>query len=816
MKKPIAIAVFLGIATMATSTLALPNPYQGSDTLFNVTTQAIAAAITAGQIAASNASNYIGGGSGNAASAMAPTSASNDATATATQQTGPMSRMLKKEAGICSGFNSGTSGGAATNASGIVIGLDAVDVLSSTTAGGSAACNGTADNSDTGLIHSGSPAGTFGFTTGGNQTWKWALALVYGGLDLSNPIASGYGGTASNPQAVADCTSTVRANLVANWTNLFQNAAANSCTGNASICAGTGTVGSAVNGALWHAYRRDDDSGTSDVFASILGLSPSVSNSTVNGFGASPYCNAMNWDVSTSSTGTITSGNNAACGYGAHDQFTGPGGVIDPSSKCAYTATGAKNATATTCGAAGTGNHRKPPAGAWGENPASATAFSAWDVYPTQFQDNDPIRRKCIGIATNASALAGEEVCNIDGALGLVLPMVDTDWVPKGNLGPQFSTNKCTGQFVVGLDANVFTCAPLGVKHSAECPNGDTTFGGGCLMPIDATNGTSQCVATKSTVTALQVRSLGSPDGRIYNEQLRSGSIADGTAPYLFYKIVSLGTSVEFTAAYNRIHQVETFVPGTAYSCQLEDMDDQIGCLTQADPCSIGYAGDDSKLWYQHTGGPCVPTATSGGLPTCGPGSNSNAPPLAGLPGTDAARVAEVYPNTTTVQALGTAGEYQLSRKLYFNSVIGFGNIADTTGDTSATDELTLARDEATPSFINTLLTSNNFFELGPIPGEAAPPSPRVALAGGAANTPFCEDFNEQTVCGASSNNNGCLTNPSGVPSTVNTVCGNGVLEAFEECDPGAGSIASVNAGSGCSSTCRCVLDFNETTGVCN
>ena len=591
MKKSIAIAVFLATGATASSALALPNPYQGSDTLFNVTTQAIGAAISAGQISATQSGAYIGGGSGNAASAMAPTSGT---TGTATQQTGPMSRMMKKEAGICSGFNSGSAGSAATNASAIVIGLDAVNVLSSTTAGGSTACNGVAgpsgDNKDTGLIDSGSPAGTFGFTTGGNQTWKWALALVYGGLDLSNPIASGYNGTHSNPQAVADCTSSARANLVANWTNLFQNASGNSCTGNTSICTGTGTVGSAVNGALWHAYRRDDTSGTSDVFASILGLSPSVSNSSVSGFGASPYCNAMNWDVSTN---TAAVNNDTACGFGTHDQFTGPGGVIDPSSKCAYTPTGTNNATVTTCGAAGTGNHRMPPANAWGANPAAATpTFSAWDVYPTQFQDNDPIRRKCIGIATNASALAGEEVCNIDGALGLVLPMVDTDWVPKGNLGPQFATNKCTGAFVVGLDANVFYCAPLGVKHSAECPNGDTTFGGGCLMPIDATNGTSQCVATKSTVTALQVRSLGSPDGRIYNEQLRSGSIADGSAPYLFYKIAALNTTVEFTAAYNRIHQVETFIPGTAYNCQMEDMTDQIGCLTQADPCSIGYAGD--------------------------------------------------------------------------------------------------------------------------------------------------------------------------------------------------------------------------------
>ena len=44
MKKSIAIATFVVIGAGATSVAALPSPYQGSDTLFNVTTQAIAAA----------------------------------------------------------------------------------------------------------------------------------------------------------------------------------------------------------------------------------------------------------------------------------------------------------------------------------------------------------------------------------------------------------------------------------------------------------------------------------------------------------------------------------------------------------------------------------------------------------------------------------------------------------------------------------------------------------------------------------------------------------------------------------------------------
>jgi hypothetical protein len=755
MKKSIAIATFVVIGAGATSVAALPSPYQGSDTLFNVTTQAIAAA------GLTPTGAYVGGGSGNAAAAM-----SNAATiVVATQQTGPMSRMIKSEADVCNGFLGGTSGSTDTNASGIVIGLDAVDVLSSTSAGASSACNSTPDAGATvpgvGLVYSSTtllgtgPTDIFAdtATVGGapvKQTWKWALAMIYGGLDIS--------AAAGTPAATANCASTSRANLVANWSNLFQNGCAN---GASSICG----AGTAPNGALWHAYRRDDTSGTSDVFASILGLSPSTSNSSLNGFGASPYCNAMNWDS--------TSGN-SSCGYGPHDQFTGPGGVVDPLSTY-------NGSTLTT---PGSGNHRMPPPNTWGAapNPGKTTTKVAWDVYPTQFQDNDPIRRPCQGAKTNKATIAGEEVCNIDGALGLVLPMVDSDWIPKGNLGPQFPTNACT-TFVVGAAANVFTCAPEGLFHSGECPNGDQLFGTGCLVPIDGKNGTSQCVSSLATVTALQVRNLGSPDGRIYNEQFRDGTVSDGSVGYLNYSIAALGTTVNFTAAYNRIHQVETMWGGAAgtTACQLEDMTDQIGCLTQADPCSIGYAGDGSKEWYSHTGA----CAANGGI---------NCPTA---PSIDALRVAQTYPQTSTVQLLGKAGEYQLSRKLYFSSLVGFANVADTTGDPTATDELTLAKDEATPSFINPILTANDFFTLGT-------QSPTGT------DTQFCEDFNEQTVCGAASNSNGCAGNPSGVP-TVGTTCGNGTVEAYEECD------GTVNAGTGgCSKTCRCNLDFNESTGACN
>src|SRR5580698_7195486 len=193
MKKSIAIAATLVAGASATTvgaTSGIPAQYFGSDTLFVVTQDAITDTPTLG---ASFQANYLAGGSGAGQSAMATATA-----AAEVQQTAPMSKMLTN--GVCNKLG-GTNGSAATNASGIVIGMDAVDLLSSSVTGGAAACSGASG------IFTGSNAG---------QNWKWVLALLYGGLDLSP------GGSAT-----PDCNSTARQTLVSNLSNLFETACAN-------------------------------------------------------------------------------------------------------------------------------------------------------------------------------------------------------------------------------------------------------------------------------------------------------------------------------------------------------------------------------------------------------------------------------------------------------------------------------------------------------------------------------------------------------------------------------------------------------------
>jgi hypothetical protein len=686
MKSTIAIAAFLVAGASAAGVGAIVKPYYGTDSRWP------SDAISAAGVTPLDA--YVGGGSDLGQGAM-----NGDLGSHPTQQTAPMSRMMNDFNQLCN-FGGGTFGSKMTHASGIVLGLDAVEVVASAQSGAAPACNGTADNTGTGLAY--------------RQDWRYVLALVYGGLDISTGIT--------------DCDQPARRDLVKNWSNIFQNGCANPVV----ACSASSFTG----GALWHAFRPDDASAISDIFASAIGLVGSPLVSANSGFGATPYCNAINWD---------TSAANANCALGAHKQWVGPGGVFEAD-----------------------GVHKRPPPGTWGDNPDPGQGALGADVLPTQFQDNDPIRRRCFGTATNVHARSGEEVCNIDGALGLVLPIPSSEFLfdildPSTGLPlRQYPTNTCN-TFAFGKAPLVFTCALRGVgtKHSGECPNGDALIAGGCLVPIDSVNQTSQCVATRATVAALQSRTLGNPDGRIYNVHVRDGTTTEPTIGYAEYPNPALGTTLNFVGGYGRIHEVETIVGSSLAACQYVSATDQIACLTQADPCSIGLSGHGATTFANR--------AAPGGQT---PGAIGDL------------RVNQIAPSATSIQQLGLAGAYPLAHKVYFNSVVGFGNIGS-----SNLDELTLAKFLANPAHINPLFAVYSIYSLGP-----------RSPAG--SDTPFCEDFNEQLDCHAASNANGCAGNPAGLP-TVSTVCGNDSVEAFEECDLGANN--GVPKSPFCSVDCRSV-----------
>ncbi len=599
------------------------------------------------------------------------------------------------------------------------------------------------------------------------------------------------------------------------------------------------------------------------MFSALIGLQTWLgggpNGATYNGFGISPYCNALNWDANIVSNG---SGTAVTCtkvgGQGPNDQFVGPGGVIDPASKCTVVSQKAADLkVGETCGAAGSGNHRMPPANAYGTNPdpnvgGAANGPTAWDVLPTAFQDNDPIRRTCIGNSTGNTLSEAEEVCNIDGKLGVVLAIPSSDFLPTTTNSPvQYPVNQCSGTYYEGLAPNVLSCAPKGTTtHSGQCPNGDALFSGNqCETPVDDSNAsavTSQCLNGKTPAAPIKERpSTVSLDGRVHNLAVYDGTVT-GKKPIFVSETIQNGKAappkVDFMGGMGRIHTVATIYDKTVNSgkptnvgCQLTDATDQINCLVQADPCSVGYAGDGGKTFSERANGACTFLTTTNGGNLCAVsgtgftnGSGGPCPAACTLSRhdgtsalvTESVRIDQVYPNSAAVLALGQqSNEYQIGRKLYFNSLVGFNAIAGSTGDPGALGELALAEFETNEANIAPILAPIGYFALAgsnPTTGNDAAGVPFNAF-----NAPFCEDFNEQTVCGASGNTdacgnvNACGGNAAAVaqyaasgsvpaattPPSVGPVCGDSKIDPFEECDDGASNGVGSDK---CSTTCRC------------
>jgi len=849
-------------------------PYQGSDSLYDLTN----AAISSSEIGTTgvngsglgNSGDYVGGGSGAGEADMA-------AAAPPPQWTAPMTKMLTSVS--CSAVSP-------THGTGLVIGLDALEIDSSTFAGGNNAncsTHSTAGNNGLGAAYNTTISYTVNnaAATTTFKNWTDMLALLYGGLDKSQSTK------------VTDCNSPARQALVAQWTNIFE-AGSSTCSSNptsacttagystASTVPTTGLTGVcidpgesdngtactmgpsavcggscelAIGGQLWHAFRRDDSSGTADVFSSLIGittvyasngaklsgatstgasagaLSFSVSATKWNGFGVSPYCNAINWDVTAANEPDGVGGSGGDCTLGKYKQFVGPGGVpqlycSDGSGACTGDPT-LGQACGTSTGTCQPDNyHRRPPPKVWGDTSYASTAKTIGaDVAPTSYQDNDPIRRPCLGSNqfVGQAVSPAEEICNLDGRLGVILPVPAVDWIgdlTSGNTNP-YPTAKCT-TFNSGSAISAALCAPSGLNNTSVCPDGQQPIAGGCQIPatgsfpVSGGTGTSAC---ENNPAKWPLRDGSAKDGRIFNLTEFSGI---GAA--LLYPVPGTSVSVPFTGAFARIHQVnpiwDTSVASTPPAliggggqlqggCQLTDASDQVGCLTQADPCSIGLGDDGSKQWNTHEG---LSLAVSG---------------------TDALELSQIYPTAATIQGtIGASGTYPGWRKLYFNSSNGFDSINGTTSlintkgpDPTAYSEFKLGEFEANgDTNIHALLSTYSLFDLGHSPN-----------GGAGSNLPYCEDFNESLICGTTafpSNLNACNYNANissavgtlpGEPNvsaggtgtaatfptsggaakpTLSTICGDGVVEDFEDCDNG---LSDGTTGNLCSNTCRTV-----------
>jgi len=706
MRSSIAMATFMALAAGTVGAGALDSvPHMvGSDTLKDLTLSVLSNCTALHTLG--DPIGYDGTGSGNGENALKIVGAS------ATQMVAPMSRPMGT--GICT--NPPTAAQRA-GAEGMVIALDGVAVVVNNTTVGAE-----------GIDY----PGTAGDPT--NQ-WRTVLRQIYMGMDPS---------LGSNVFA-RDCNSAARMAIVNNWDNVFHGTVT-SCTDSHPSVPGTGANGydqsnSIVEPGVRHAFRRDDSSGTTDVFLAQLGLSgvnfaqgaptgaTTAQAAVYRALAGSPFCNNKRpedkWQPITLPTNTTLGFNQS--------QIPEMSNVGVPSG-------------------AGTG------LGYTTQAPGSTNPKNL-SPYLNEYTDQDPIRRKCVGRGNNANAqLPMEQVCGADGMLGVVLPVLIPSALTPAQLYPSLACDPSLG-FFFGPDL----LRPNG--DPVRCPNGDASQDSQCLLPVraDATQPSGvafDCINPPGNVPQAVFDTDGNGsqfpdapgtdgrtdvDGRVYNLTLRNpdGSIQMVSRPDPS-KLGFMTTPV--AGAFYRIHSTRSLLlpPNhtTNVCATFNDDTDQIGCLALASPCSIGYAGR---------------------------GSISN------NPGTTSALVDGIANTTDTIKALVLGGStYPLARKLYVNTLQGFETLHNSDPTVPATD----AEEEMTKCFgsllfngtINVESTAFGFVKLPPAKGATA-------------EKPLCEDFNGQATCGDATNTDACvgndlITTAGGFIPT--SLCDNGLKDGDE------------------------------------
>jgi hypothetical protein len=625
-----------------------------------------------------------------------------------TQLVAPMSRALG--AGVCDVWPRDT-------AEGIVFALDALSVVFGPGIAGAE-----------GLDYTGTIAGDPA------NNWRTVLRQVYTGM----------GASGTNVFA-RDCNSASRRALVDNWDNLFRGSTGSTCSDSNPDAGATN-----VEPGLRHAFRRDEESGSTDFFLAVLGL-PAIdfqqtifsdlSGDTIRPAAVPNGSNLLQWAVYRGLANSIF------CNVRRPEDKNVPvnkgGSFIPPMYQVGL------------------------PLGAGGPTRVSSQGLVPFDPtlgenarflapYMPEMQDQDPIRRKCFGPKVEIPAspnIPREEVCAADGTLGLVLPISIPPGLQQSELFPSLPC-EVPHDFEWGPAVTRPTGDPV------RCPNGDAPFDGECLLPVRIVGAgfAFDCLNNGLHVPAAIFDSdgngseypdapttdgRGDVDGRVYNLVLRAanGAVRTVARP----NPVALGTMTQpVIGAFYRLHSSRSGLaaPNHTRTCKANNADDQIGCLVQLNACSMGLAG--------------------GGAVT-------------NNPGTVATLVNGVAPNTATVQALLTGGTtYALARKMYLNTMRGFQTLltsSDPGGVTGKDAELDLAECFAHlpfSTFANVGTGQLNVASFGLVP---LPPP-----VGGGAPKAFCEDFNG-IRCGDPSNTDACQNNTGLIPAAA---CDNGYRDGDE------------------------------------
>ena len=587
MRKLLAGAAFLVLGGGTASTAsAQVMQMKGSDTLEEITKDIIVACSAghlAGALGSPSPINYVGGGSGGGESAMS---------GTAVQQIAPMSRQLNSGNGaLCS----------ATTGNELLIGLDGIAVVaadqlaldSTTSACGDAIVGGKvvsiADCSLPGAFCDGgvvSGPGTYTFAD-----WKDVLAVVYGGQNhIPNATTAQLtAGKTRNPARI-NCAGALRQTVLNNWGNIFTS------DGVQPDCRTSTCV------RLKHAFRRDDVSGTSDTFTSLVGLF------TIPAYSKTNAANFPTVDLSSATANPFCNAGEALMNKGDSDYLD-----LDPIRRIADSeGVQPNNRLAHEQVAEGYNAPSNPPASPAADNGMGGRTDPAGaglaDFGASNRQNVGPDPNNATWFASQAAVLPNRR------GLGVVIPIsMPTNFSDE----PTAYWSPTPGAPVL-CDAGVLAPSLPSSPPQGICPDGQAPP---CNFPVHVNpDGTVNfnCMSPSPVPAPLPLR-----DVRVYNLL-----VLNSAGKYVLDNYSNGNESLvavrqqRVVSAFYRLHttQVDDFQGmHTGGPCRTFDATAQIGCLVQASPCSVGYAGREAVSLANHSlaarlGNPASPTIAANAI----------------------------------------------------------------------------------------------------------------------------------------------------------------------------------------------------------
>lgn len=350
----------------------------------------------------------------------------------------------------------------------------------------------------------------------------------------------------------------------------------------------------------------------------------------------------------------------------------------------------------------------------------------------SDYRDLDPIRIPCEAVKDATGALiVGDQVCSANngstspgpigtpGNLGLVQVVEVPPNLAAADIYP---THLCDpGKFALVLPKASGDPAAL---PKPPCPNGGGLTLGHCWQPYFSVGDTRNynCIARVTPVQGISRNNV--TDGRVYNRWLK-----DSRGRLLKDNFMVPADPKNFpgnpattprlvTGAFFRTH-MDVVATGGGTTCQKTSSPAQLACLTQADPCTIGFAGRN---------------AASG---------TTVAVSINGIANTEANIVKLLAP----ADSADFAARYTLSRRLYLNSLEGFANLIAGSG------EAALAACFATNSIVDPIMASSDLIPMS----RTTTYNPSGSIQ--------CQDFDETASNGCHAggpNTDSCATLPAG------------------------------------------------------